>query len=133
MNPNYSLVADRAGHRCEYCRAPELVFNFPFEVEHIIPLCRNGLDAEANLALACRCCNLRKGTQIGAIDPESGVEARLFNPRQDRWDEHLRVDGESGAIMGLTPTGRVTVICLEMNSPAQLTARTLWIRLGLFP
>lgn len=31
MNPFYTLVADRAAHRCEYCHAPELVFNFPFE------------------------------------------------------------------------------------------------------
>ncbi|MDD1414047.1 hypothetical protein MEN41_05055 [Dolichospermum sp. ST_con] len=38
MNPFYHLVADRAFHRCEYCHAPELVFNFPFEVEHIIPI-----------------------------------------------------------------------------------------------
>jgi hypothetical protein len=37
MNPFYTLVADRAAHQCEYCHAPELVFNFPFEVEHIIP------------------------------------------------------------------------------------------------
>jgi hypothetical protein len=34
MNSFYTLVADRAAHRCEYCHAPELVFNFPFEVEH---------------------------------------------------------------------------------------------------
>ena len=31
MNPFYHLVADRAFHRCEYCHAPELVYNFPFE------------------------------------------------------------------------------------------------------
>lgn len=40
MNPFYTLVADHAAHRCEYCHAPELVFNFPFEVEHIVPICR---------------------------------------------------------------------------------------------
>jgi molybdenum cofactor biosynthesis enzyme MoaA len=28
MNPYYNLVADRANHRCEYCHAPELIFNF---------------------------------------------------------------------------------------------------------
>lgn len=40
MNPYYGAIAERANHRCEYCHAPELVFNFPFEVEHIIPICR---------------------------------------------------------------------------------------------
>jgi hypothetical protein len=34
MNPLYARVAARAGDRCEYCHAPEAVFNFPFEVEH---------------------------------------------------------------------------------------------------
>lgn len=38
MNPNYPPVAERAGHRCEYCHAPEAIFNVLFEVEHIIPL-----------------------------------------------------------------------------------------------
>ena len=38
MNPLYAPVAARAAHRCEYCRAPEVIFNFRFEVEHIIPL-----------------------------------------------------------------------------------------------
>ena len=42
MNPGYEAVALRAGHRCEYCRAPEAVFNFPFEVEYIIPLVHAG-------------------------------------------------------------------------------------------
>jgi len=81
MNPFYTLVANRAAHRCEYSHAPELIFNFPFEVEHIIPLFRGGANAEFNLALACRSCNLRKGTRISGIDPESDAEIRLFNPR----------------------------------------------------
>lgn len=37
MNPNYTSVANRANHCCEYCRAPEIIFNFAFEVEHIRP------------------------------------------------------------------------------------------------
>jgi phenylacetate-coenzyme A ligase PaaK-like adenylate-forming protein len=31
MNPHYPQVALRAGHRCEYCHAPEAVFNLPLE------------------------------------------------------------------------------------------------------
>ena len=52
MNPAYPVVSERAEHRCEYCRAPELVFNFPFEVEHIVPVCRGGANTDANLALS---------------------------------------------------------------------------------
>jgi hypothetical protein len=51
MNPYYTSVAVRASHRCEYSQAPEIVFNFPFEVEHIIPLFQQGANDEANLVL----------------------------------------------------------------------------------
>lgn len=42
MNPHYPEVSHRAAHRCEYCHAPEVIFNFPFEVEHVIPTCISG-------------------------------------------------------------------------------------------
>ncbi|MBD2354908.1 HNH endonuclease [Tolypothrix sp. FACHB-123] len=132
MNPFYTLVADRAAHCCEYCHAPEMVFNFPFEVEHIVPISKGGANAEYNLALACRSCNLRKGTRSSGIDPESNTEARLFNPRQNEWKDHFQVETESATIKGKTIIGRVTIACLEMNSQTQIMARGLWIRLGLF-
>ena len=49
MNRNYPTVASRAGHCCEYCRAPEAIFNLPFEVEHIVPSSRQGSDDDSNL------------------------------------------------------------------------------------
>lgn len=33
MNPRYTRVAQSAAHRCEYCRAPEAVFNRAFHVK----------------------------------------------------------------------------------------------------
>ena len=36
MNLQYPEVAQRAGHRCEHCPAPEVIFNFPFDVEQIV-------------------------------------------------------------------------------------------------
>ncbi|MDZ7964531.1 MAG: HNH endonuclease signature motif containing protein [Nostoc sp. DedSLP03] len=133
MNPYYTAIAGRANHRCEYCQAPEVVFNFPFEVEHIIPISRQGANNKANLALACRSCNLRKGTRINGTLPDSNTEVRLFHPKENQWSEHFQVDVESGKIRGMTPVGEVTVEYLTMNSPAQVAARQLWIRLGLFP
>lgn len=132
MNPSYVAVAERANHRCEYCQAPEVVFNFPFEVEHIIPVSRQGNDDESNLALACRSCNLRKGIRICGTVSSSNTEVRFFHPRESQWIEHFQVDVESGEIMGRTAIGNVTVEYLEMNSSAQVTARRLWIHLGLF-
>lgn len=74
MNRYYVAISERANHRCEYCQAPEVVFNFPFEVEHIIPLSRQGTNDEGNLALACRSCNLRKGNRTSGYAPDSKVE-----------------------------------------------------------
>jgi hypothetical protein len=133
MNPHYGSVALRAGHRCEYCHAPEVVFNFPFEVEHIIPVARGGTDTDANWALACRSCNLWKATHVQSLDPESGAEVRIFHPRNDPWDDHFAVDLEQGALVGRTPIGRATIMRLRMNHHAQHMARHQWMRLGLFP
>jgi HNH endonuclease len=116
MNPLYFLVAERAYHRCEYCRAPESIFNAVLEVEHITPVFAGGTSTEENLALACRSCNGFKGRRSSHIDPESAQEERLYHPRQDRWDEHFSVGAESYEILGLTVIGRVTALCLKMNS-----------------
>jgi len=125
MNPNYAAIAQRAHHRCEYCQAPEVVFNFPFEVEHIVPLSRQGANNQANLALACRACNLRKGNRISGVAAVSKTAVRFFHPREDTWSGHFRVNVESGEIIGITPVGEVTVNYLAMNSATQVAARRL--------
>jgi hypothetical protein len=132
VNRHYSEVADRAGHRCEYCHAPEAIFNFPFEVEHITPTSRKGPDDESNLALACRSCNLHKSNAQSKTDEVTGTKVELFHPRKDRWSEHFQADSESGEIRALTPTARVTVDQLRLNSPLQLAARRMWLRLGIY-
>ena len=122
-----------AQNRCGYCLTQQEFVPLDLEVEHIVPLYRGGNDEISNLALACRSCNLRKGTNTSGIDSTSNTEVSLFHPRENRWEENFQVQAESGAIAGMTPVGRVTVTALGMNSQAQLIARQLWIRLGLFP
>jgi hypothetical protein len=133
MNPRYPAVARRASHRCEYCRAPEAIFNFPFEVEHVVPSSRGGPDDEANLALTGRACNLHKSDHLAGRDEVTNSDVPLFNPRTDRWAEHFELDADRGEIRGLTTTGRATVPRLRMNDPVQLMARLLWIQLRLYP
>lgn len=133
MNPHYPAVARRADHRCEYCRAPEAVFNFRFEVEHPLPTARGGPDEADNHALACRSCNARKGDAVTGPDDATGTEVPLFHPRTDRWADHFAAAPDTGEITGLTPTGRATVARLDLNHPRQLAARAIWVQLRLYP
>lgn len=132
MNPYYRLVAERAGHRCEYCHAPEVIFNLQFEVEHIVPTSKGGSSILDNLALACRSCNLFKSDHLESPDPATGTLATLFVPRRDAWEDHFAAS-RLGEIVGLSPTGRATLVLLRMNEARQVAARQQWTVLGLFP
>lgn len=132
MNPYYPEVSERAHKRCEYCHAPEEAFNFPFEVEHITPRsARGGVELD-NLALACRSCNAFKSARREALDPETSAVVPLFQPRTDRWSDHFAIDVDALLLLGLTPTGRATIVTLHLNSPEQQIARHQWKRLDLF-
>jgi hypothetical protein len=131
MNPSYPSVSARARHTCEYCHAPEIVFNLPFEVEHITPHSQGGQTTENDLALSCRSCNLYKADFVSAADELTQQEVRLFNPRRDAWREHFTLIAESGEVKGMTDIGRATVRRLRISSHAQVEARKQWIQLGL--
>ena len=111
------LVHRRAGERCEYCYFPLP----PLHIEHVLARKHGGPTVEANLALACVRCNLHKGPNLAGIDPADGRIVRLFHPRQDTWRDHFRWDG--ARLVGLTPTGRATVVVLEINDPIRLELR----------
>ena len=80
------LVHERAKECCEYCRTCQRVSGQAMHVEHIDPL---GGDHPNNLCLACASCNLSNAQATTALDPETGIEVQLFNPRQQRWLEHF--------------------------------------------
>jgi hypothetical protein len=68
-----------------------------------------------NLAAACVPCNRRKRDHLTGIDPVTGLEHPLFNPRQQLWREHFAFSEDYAEIIGVTPVGRATVSRLEMN------------------
>lgn len=125
-------VARRAHYRCEYCGYPEAASSTPLEVDHIIPEAKHGVSSLDNLALCCRSCNLHKYVKTDATDPVTGEITLLFNPRVQHWREHFTLDRATGAIRGITSTGRATVEALMLNSRHAITTRQLLIRLGLF-
>ncbi len=129
----YLQVASRAAHRCEYCLAPEVIYNLAFEVEHILPLALGGKSELLNLALACRSCNLYKATAVIALDPKTNKTITLFHPRQDIWEEHFYLNEKTGLLEGVTARGRATIVGLKMNSQNQILARQQWMRLGIYP
>ena len=126
-------MAERALHRCEYCRAPEQVFNFAFEVDHIVPRASIGSNSPDNLALACESCNLYKGSALVAQDVETADFLPLFNPRRDHWQAHFEFNSQTSIILGVTPTGRATIERLKMNSAFQVRARGHWVFLEIYP
>ena len=127
------LVERRAGERCEYCHAPQLLANSPFHIEHIIPRSRGGTDDLANLALGCNACNLAKGSRTSAPNPAGEGLVPLFHPRLQSWDEHFAWAEDGVTLVGRTAIGSATIISLNMNGFRQTRARPLWRRLGLFP
>lgn len=130
MNPSHSLVSKRANGRCEYCHAPEKLFNFNLDVDHFLPIAAGGSDDLENLVLACRSCNSYKAFhQLGLTDDFSSEP--LFNPRVDTWSDHFEFDAETGVVKGLTGIGRGTINRLKLNSELQTRARRLWIEMGV--
>lgn len=123
------LVRARAGGVCEYCRIPqEATPLIPFHVEHTIARQHGGGDDPSLLCLACDRCNAYKGPNLTSIDPDSGIVSRLFNPRQDDWNDHFLV--RDGTVVGLTPTGRATVRLLNMNATHRVELREEWLDEG---
>lgn len=132
------LVAQRADYRCEYCRSPEFVNADRFTVDHIYPRSLGGSDDLDNLALACRRCNERRYNFTIGIDPETGQEIALFNPRQQQWTEHFEWSPDGLRIQGKTPIGRATCDRLDLNDDNHAngfiqTSRQFWIRIGIHP
>lgn len=126
------LVLARAKYRCEYCQSPEFIL-LSMEVDHIVPKSKGGGDSEENLALACPSCNERKFDFQTGIDPDTGEEQPLFNPRTQVWHEHFLWNEDFTAIVGLTPAARATISRLKMNREKMIAARKLWISVGWHP
>lgn len=108
-------VRQRALELCEYCHASEKWQYVLFTVDHVIPLSKDGKNTIDNLALACFHCNRRKSNNLTAIDPDSGNQVVLFNPRQSLWNEHFIWSIDGLIIIGLTPTGKATIGILDLN------------------
>lgn len=126
-------IAAQARHRCGYCQTQEVVSGVPLTVEHITPLAKGGLDEEENLWLSCRFCNEAKGILTEYFDEETGDTVPLYNPRIQDWFTHFSWDERKTHIVGLTKTGRATVVALDLNNSLRTSSRALWVEAGYHP
>lgn len=125
------LTIERAVNCCEYCHLHEDDSDFTFHIEHIVALSHGGQSVGNNLAFSCPRCNLLKGNNIAAADPNTGDPTFLFHPRRQQWDDHFRLAGTE--IEPLTPEGRATVFILRLNEPERLEQREMLLQLNRYP
>jgi hypothetical protein len=125
-------VIERAGHRCSYCRSPEIV-GVPMVVDHVIPLTAGGASDLENLCLACYRCNEFKGSKLAAVDPLTGETVPLFHPGTQVWHDHFAWSDDHLRVIGQTACGRATIEALRMNNEWLAQARRIWIIVGLHP
>jgi HNH endonuclease len=127
------IVIERAGGCCEYCSSQARFATQSFSVEHILPRALGGTDELENLALSCQGCNNHKFTRTALIDPITKLEASLFHPRVDAWSEHFIWSEDYSRIIGLTPSGRASVLGLQLNRDGVVNLRKALFALGKHP
>jgi hypothetical protein len=131
-NEQRRLVRQRAGNCCEYCRVSQSGQLLGFQIDHIIAVKHGGDDTDDNLCLACYDCNIYKGSNVAALDPLTRAATKLYDPRQQLWDDHFRINPEA-ALTGLTPEGRVTIYVLRMNDEERVKQRLSELITGDYP
>ena len=125
-------VFERAKGQCEYCQTQQKLV-VVMQVDHVVPLAAGGATDLDNLCLSCASCNNNKRDfQFGA-DPETGQLSRLYYPRRQRWASRFRWSDDGIHILGLTATGRSTVVRLKMNGTAMVVSRAEWVAMGKHP
>ena len=104
-----------------------------FEFEHIQPRAAGGETVYENLCFACPSCNRHKGDRQSALDPDSGERVPFFHPQKQSWTDHLAWSEDGSNIIGLTAIGQTTIAALQMNRPALIRLRGMWVKLDEHP
>lgn len=128
-----SEIKQRAAGRCEYCQTPANYSPSPFPSEHIQPSSKGGIDDLTNVAFACNGCNWYKGNKTGATIQKTATFALLFNPRQQIWSNHFKWSDDLLKIVGLTPTGTITIEILKLNTEGLVNLRFALLAIGIHP
>lgn len=126
------FIRQRAGSCCEYCRVSQTGRLVGFQVDHIIAIKHGGTDTDDNLCLACYECNIYKGSNVAALDPLTRDATKLYDPRQQKWDDHFEINSDA-TLTGLTPEGRATIHVLRINDEERVRQRLGELMTGDYP
>jgi 5-methylcytosine-specific restriction endonuclease McrA len=126
-------VIERAHSCCEYCTSLARYSMSPFAVDHITPRSRGGKTVQDNLALVCQGYNGAKYNKVTGFDPITNHSVPLFHPRQQPWRDHFAWNQSCTHMVGLTPTGRTTIVALQLNRPELINLRTVLYAIGEHP
>ena len=131
-NEQRRIVRQRAGNCCEYCKVSQTGQLVGFQIDHIIAIKHGGTDIDDNLCLACYECNIYKGSNVAALDPLTRDATKLYDPRQQKWEDHFRSNSDA-TLTGLTPEGRVTIHVLRINATERVKHRLGELMSGDYP
>jgi hypothetical protein len=126
------IIRQQAGDCCEYCLLAQGGRLARFHVDHVVAVAHGGADTEDNLCLACPKCNAYKSVNVAALDPATGDASKLYNPRQQSWDDHFLLNDDA-TITGRTPEVRTTVAVLRMNDSERVQQRLGEMLIGDYP
>ncbi len=115
------MVAEQAQFCCEYCLMKEVDAFYSFEDDHIISLKHGGETILGNLARSCFPCNNNKGSDVGTVLLPNLRFVRLFNPREDIWNDHFEMD--DSVIYAKTEVEEATVKVLKFNEIERIIER----------
>lgn len=127
------FIRERDHYRCAYCLTAEENCGLKMHIDHIIPEVAGGQSTAENVCLVCFSCNVHKGAKQTARDPLTQQDVPLFHPVEQTWHDHFTWDESHTRIIGLTPSGRATIIVLQMNNPIVVQARARWVSAGWHP
>jgi len=127
------LIDRRDKNRCVYCLTTEENCGLKMHADHIVPETAGGPTTAENLCLVCFSCNVYKGAKQTGVDPSTGEPVHLFHPLRQHWHDHFNWDESKTHIIGLTPSGRATVMALQMNNPTVVYARHRWVSANWHP
>lgn len=128
-----TLVRSRAGSVCEYCFSQEKYSPDPFCKDHIIPISKGGPDDDENLAWSCQGCNSRKYNHDSGIDPATGLDSPLYNPRKHQWSDHFNWNEDFSLLIGKSPIGRASIERLDLNRLGVVNLRKVLMKMGEHP